>query len=200
MKRAALLNLFIVALALSLGAVGCKRGPKSLTYIPGQGSGGMQNPPPSDISGTFGDGGVITDDLGNMGAADRNTAQWLLDNGEQDRSFFAAQTVYFAFDSSVVRPADVSKVELVAAHLRSNPGQAVIIEGHCDERGTVEYNRALGERRAQSVRELMVRAGADASRIHTISYGEDVPAVTGTTEAAYSQNRRGEFVLLRPKN
>lgn len=200
MKRAALLKLFIVALALSLGAVGCKRGPKSLTYIPGQGPGGMQNPPPSDISGTLDQGGVITDDLGNMGAADRDSLQWLLENGEKDRSYFAAQTVYFAFDSSVVRPADVGKVEAVAAHLRTNPGHAVIIEGHCDERGTVEYNRALGERRAQSVREIMVRAGADAGRIHTISYGEDVPAVVGQNEAAWSQNRRGEFVLLRPKN
>ena len=201
MKRAALLNLFIVALALSLGAVGCKRGPKSLTYIPGQGSGQLQSPPPSDISGTFGDGGVVSGDLDGLGGvADRASLQELLATGEQDRSTFAAQTVYVAFDSSVVRPADVSKVEAVAAHLRSNPGHAVIIEGHCDERGTEEYNRALGERRALSVRELMVRMGADAGRIHTISYGEDVPAVVGTTEAAYSQNRRGEFVLLRPKN
>ncbi len=202
MKRAALLNLFIVALALSLGAVGCKRGPKSLTYIPGQGSAGMQNPPPSDISGTIGDGGAFGEGIDTTSAASRDSLADLLDpdKGERDRNIFSAQTVYFAFDSSVVRPADVSKVEIVAAHLQANPGHAVIIEGHCDERGTVEYNRSLGERRAQSVREIMVRAGADASRIHTISFGEDVPAVAGTTEAAYSQNRRGEFVLLRPKN
>lgn len=200
MKRAALLNLFIVALALSLGAVGCKRGPKSLTYIPGQGSGGMQNPPPSDISGTFDQGGVITDDLGNMGAADRATAEALIRDGVQDRDFFSAQTVYFAFDSSVVRPADVSKIEAVATQLNSNLNQAIIIEGHCDERGTEEYNRSLGERRAQSIREIMVRMGVDASRIHTISYGEDVPVDSGKNEAAWSKNRRGEFVLLRPKN
>jgi peptidoglycan-associated lipoprotein len=201
MKRAALLNLFIVALALSLGAVGCKRGPKSLTYIPGQGSHQLQTPPPSDFSGTFGDDGVVGGDLGGSGGlADRASLQELLATGEQDRSTFAAQTVYFAFDSSVVRPADVSKVEVVAMHLRSNPGHAVIIEGHCDERGTEEYNRSLGERRALSVRELMVRMGADAGRIHTISYGEDVPVDSGKNEAAWAKNRRGEFVLLRPKN
>lgn len=200
MKRAAILNLFIVALALSLGAVGCKRGPKSLTYIPGQGSAGMQNPPPSDISGTLDQGGVITDDLGNMGAADRATAEALIRDGVQDRDFFSTQTVYFALDSSVVRPADVSKVETVATHLNSNLNQAIVIEGHCDERGTEEYNRSLGERRAQSIREIMVRMGVDASRIHTISYGEDVPVDSGKNEAAWSKNRRGEFVLLRPKN
>lgn len=199
MKRAALLNLFIVALALSLGAVGCKRGPKSLTYIPGQGSGGVPNPPPGDISGTLGDGGAFGESIDTASAAPRASAEELIANGVQDRDTFSTQTVYFALDSSVVRPADVSKVETVATHLNANLDQAIVIEGHCDERGTEEYNRSLGERRAQSIREIMVRMGVDASRIHTISFGEDVPVDSGKNEAAWSKNRRGEFVLLRPK-
>ena len=72
------------------------------------------------------------------------------------------------------------------------------IEGHCDERGTEEYNRSLGERRAQSVRETLVRLGMDASMIQTITMGEERPAVPGHEEAAWSKNRRGELLLLSP--
>jgi peptidoglycan-associated lipoprotein len=73
------------------------------------------------------------------------------------------------------------------------------IEGHCDERGTEEYNRALGERRALAAREyLVLQKGLDASLVDTISYGEDRPADTGHNEAAWSKNRRDEFILLKP--
>jgi peptidoglycan-associated lipoprotein len=121
------------------------------------------------------------------------------ENSEIDRAALALQTVYFDFDSSVLKPGEVGKVETVAGYLASNPSHAVVIEGHCDERGTEEYNRALGERRALSVREAMVRMGGDANRIHTLSLGEDVPAQAGQGEAVWSKNRRGEFVVLKPR-
>jgi peptidoglycan-associated lipoprotein len=72
------------------------------------------------------------------------------------------------------------------------------VEGHCDERGTEEYNRALGERRALAVRDYLMNLGIDGDRIFTISYGEDLPAADGHDENAYRLNRRAEFVLLRP--
>lgn len=196
MKRAALFNLFIVAVALSLSGVGCKRGPKALTPIPGQGA-TVGNP--SDIGPTTPiDQSPISSE--GIKPADRALAEWLIANGVQDRSQFAAQTVHFDLDSSVVKPGDVGKIQTVGSYLSANLDQAIIIEGHCDERGTEEYNRALGERRAMAVREVLVRAGVDAGRIHTISFGEDVPAIDGHNEAAWSKNRRGEFVLLKPKN
>lgn len=197
MKRAALLNLFIVAVALAVTAVGCKRGPKSLTYIPGQ-TGGPGGP------GTIGDGSNVGGNpIGGENIGETTGIPAAPRPGEDaitDRSTLALQTVYFDLDSSVLKPSEVSKVETVAGYLGSNLSHGVIVEGHCDERGTEEYNRALGERRAQSVREALVRMGADASRVHTLSVGEDVPAVDGHNEAAWSKNRRGEFVVLKPKS
>ena len=193
MKRSALLNLFLFALIISLGAVGCSRNPKSLTPIPGQGMG--ENAPIEDGS-AFDDGGVSGQGLA-PSASDRRT----LENSDLDRDFFAADTVYFEFDSSAVSPNDIPKIQNVADHLLANPTEAVLIEGHCDERGTEEYNRALGERRALAVREILVlQMGANEDSVLTVSYGEDIPAVDGTTEEAYRLCRRGEFVLLRPKN
>jgi peptidoglycan-associated lipoprotein len=74
-----------------------------------------------------------------------------------------------------------------------------LIEGHCDERGTEGYNQALGERRALAIRELLVKTGVDAQHVFTKSLGKDLPALTGHDEAAWSKNRRGEFVLVLPR-
>ena len=78
------------------------------------------------------------------------------------------------------------------------PYDALLIEGHCDERGTEEYNRALGERRALSVREFLVTLGVAPDRVETVSFGEDRPADPGHSSAAWDKNRRGEIVLLSP--
>jgi peptidoglycan-associated lipoprotein len=102
--------------------------------------------------------------------------------------------IYFDYDSSRIRPGEISKLESVAVYMRSNPGN-LLIEGHCDERGTAEYNRALGERRALAAREELVRMGVDPNRISTISYGKDRPADFGHDEAAHAKNRRCEFLV-----
>ena len=106
-------------------------------------------------------------------------------------------SVYFDFDSAKIRPSEVSKLEAVASRLKSNPNTKLVVEGHCDERGTAEYNRALGERRAQAAREKLVALGVDASRITTISYGKDKPADPGHDEAAWAKNRRCEFAVVK---
>lgn len=111
---------------------------------------------------------------------------------------FRSDTVFFDFDKSNVRPSEIPKLQRVANAMKNYQGKALRVEGHCDERGTEEYNRALGERRALSIREHLVRLGVDATRIDTISYGEDRPAVPGHDESAFTQNRRGEFILLNP--
>lgn len=117
----------------------------------------------------------------------------------ENRSQFASDIVYFDFDSAVVKTSEKSKITAIAEYLKSNATAAVEVEGHCDERGTEEYNRSLGERRALAIREELAQAGVDPKRIFTISYGEDRPAVNGHDDAAYSKNRRGESVLLTPR-
>lgn len=106
--------------------------------------------------------------------------------------------VYFAFDSAVINPHEAPKLETVVLFLRGDSTAVILIEGHCDERGTAEYNRALGERRALAVREALIARGADPARLQTISYGKERPAVPGSGEAVWAKNRRAEFVIVRP--
>ena len=117
----------------------------------------------------------------------------------QDRAALAAYTVHFKFDSAVVQDKEQANIASVAQALAGDANAKLLIEGHCDERGTEEYNRALGERRALALREALAKNGIDPMRIRTISYGKDKPADPGHDEAAWAKNRRGEFVLLHPK-
>lgn len=101
--------------------------------------------------------------------------------------------VYFGYDSSELSPSERHKVDSAVAWLRDNPSRVMRIEGHCDERGSNEYNIALGERRAMSVRNYMLDLGADGSRVTTTSLGEEFPVDFGHTESAWRQNRRAVF-------
>jgi peptidoglycan-associated lipoprotein len=114
--------------------------------------------------------------------------------GGVDHAPFVADTVYFDYDSAKVKPSEVSKLEAVATVMKSS-SKSLVVEGYTDERGTAEYNRALGERRAQSCREELVHLGVSASRITTISYGKERPADPAHDEAAWAKNRRCEFGL-----
>ena len=103
--------------------------------------------------------------------------------------------VFFDFDKSDLKPEARRTVERWAAFLKQYPNLTVTIEGHADERGTREYNLALGERRANSAKNFLVSLGVDARRVATISYGKERPAVVGSNEAAWSQNRRAVMVV-----
>lgn len=105
------------------------------------------------------------------------------------------QTVYFDYDSSELKPQSKAKLETAADWLKKNPNVNVQIEGHCDERGTSEYNLALGERRALAARRYLISLGINMDRIFTISYGEERPAVEGHDESAWKFNRRAEFKI-----
>jgi peptidoglycan-associated lipoprotein len=107
-------------------------------------------------------------------------------------------SVHFAYDSSVVSSANKSNIKAVADYLKSHPEVAVRVEGNCDERGTEEYNRSLGERRALAGREELIRLGIESGRVDTLSYGEDKPLATGNNESAWKENRRDDFVVLTP--
>ena len=105
--------------------------------------------------------------------------------------------VYFGYDTDELPPSETAKLDEVANYMSGQPELGLIIEGHCDQRGTEEYNRALGERRANSIRQYLTGCGVDDSRIRTISYGEDRPAVQGEGESAWGKNRRGVLVPAR---
>jgi peptidoglycan-associated lipoprotein len=103
--------------------------------------------------------------------------------------------IHFDFDKSNIRPGDAAILDTKIAILQANPGVSISITGHCDERGSDEYNLALGNRRALAAREYLVNHGISADRITTASRGEEDPVDPGHNEAAWSQNRRDEFVL-----
>jgi peptidoglycan-associated lipoprotein len=103
--------------------------------------------------------------------------------------------VFFDYDKSDLSPEARATVEALAAWMNSYPATTIGIEGHCDERGTREYNLALGERRASSVHDYLVALGVAPNRLTTISYGKERPAVLGSNEESWAQNRRDVFVV-----
>ena len=117
-------------------------------------------------------------------------------NGDSDNGKAGGlQTIFFGFDSSNLEADTKSTLEANANYIKSNTNVDVQVEGHCDERGGRQYNLALGERRAKAVRDYLVALGVESKRISTISYGSERPKVEGHDEAAWSQNRRANFVI-----
>jgi peptidoglycan-associated lipoprotein len=137
-----------------------------------------------------------------------NSSDWVLDGGsaltprgggpfdgaEQVRGVL--QPIFFEFDRSIIGPSERPKATAAAEFLRNNPRDGLLIEGHCDWRGTTEYNLGLGDRRASAVREFLVSLGIDANRIEVLSKG-DLEATQGGTEQQMAFDRRAELVVLR---
>jgi peptidoglycan-associated lipoprotein len=135
-------------------------------------------------------------------AAERAASQRAADSAaaaarlsEEVRSTVAAM-IHFDYDKSNVRPDDAGTLDQKVAILQANPDLRIRINGHCDERGSDEYNLALGNRRAQAAKQYLVSHGIDAGRIETQSWGEERPLVDGHDEGAWSQNRRDEFEII----
>jgi len=145
------------------------------------------------LNGANGDNGIG----GNGAWTDMNSAvagseaENFVKNGQ-----YFAQKVYFDFNRSEVRPSERPKLEALAAHLQSNAAFGVVIEGHCDERGSDEYNRSLSERRSLAVKDYLMSLGISAERMRTVSYGEDRPDVPNArTEQDHQLNRRAQFLV-----
>jgi len=225
MQGGKLYPLALAVAAFSLVAIGCKSsGNVGLTEVPkgkelanngngnNNGGGGNTNggpggggvlPPGGGGSGTNNNGGGNNGNggndngggNGNNGNGDGNS------NGGQpviDRVTLAPLTVHFDYDSSALRPSDMVKVQNVANYLATQPTHLIVVEGHCDERGTEQYNLSLGERRALTIRDELLRLGVTAGQVRWISYGEEQPVVAGSDDKSYSENRRGEFVVVKP--
>lgn len=196
MKLFKLANVFVLAAVLGFAAAGCKHKQPDITKLP---NGGLAGSDTSNIGpgGQMGPGTGVEPAQAGFGGGD--AANFNPDDYNQDRNALAAETVYFDYDSSTIKSSEESKLASVASALKSDSSAKLLIEGNCDERGTEEYNRSLGERRALAAREALANAGVDAGRVATRSYGEDRPADHGHDQAAWAKNRRDEFVLLHPK-
>lgn len=137
-----------------------------------------------------------TQDDAATGADGANQGLTLELNGDSDGGKAGGlQTVYFGFDSSNLDSDTKETLQANADYLKANPNVDVQIEGHTDERGGRQYNLALGERRANAVRDYLVALGVQGKRISTISYGSERPKAEGSDESAWSQNRRANFVI-----
>jgi len=209
------LRKIVLPLALGLAAIfigaGCKHGFNGqVTTLHGHRPEAVANPGPE---GTIPPGNPLPPGGGMImgGVPIRGTGpdtqkgggelpdSWTPADMNQDREKLAADTVHFKFDSAAVQDDQQAKVANVAEALAHDLTAKLLIEGNCDERGTEEYNRALGERRALALREALAKTGIDPARIRTISYGKDKPADPGHDESAFAKNLRGDFVLCHPK-
>ncbi len=219
MKRAILINMVVLGAVLALGA-GCKgKGlSKGVTPIGALKAAKVPQdtnvrppitPPPGGGSSQIPGGGTVgrPDDGTKASPLQPENPSGIptalepieFENHIMDTNTFAAQTVYFEYDRSSVKPSEHSKLEMVAGQLKDKAEEKLLVDGHCDERGTEGYNQALGERRALALREYLVRLGINPERIYTRTWGEDRPVDPGHDETAWSKNRRGEFILLLPK-
>lgn len=197
MKASKLTYLLAIAVALTFVAGGCKKKPAGVTELPGRGP------------GRVGDGGLPPgtpfNSNPNAGADSTTVGTPLtdigpLENYNQDRTQFENNRVQFDYDSAAIKGSERPKVDTVASFMKGAAANvALLVEGHCDERGTEEYNRALGERRALAVREALISAGADGAKIVTRSFGKDRKLDTSESESGHAKNRRAEFVVLTPK-
>lgn len=202
MKLNKLIFPLVLALTVVLANTGCKKGFSKVTPLP------SETPPiVNDQNGgtTITSAPPMQSDNNNPNAFPNTqpgpvptSSSWDPADMNQDHSALAAYTVHFKFDSAVVQDSEQSNVSSVAQAL-SNPNVKLLIEGNCDERGTEEYNRALGERRALALREALAKLNVDPQRVRTISYGKDKPVDPGHDESAWAKNRRGDFVLCTPK-
>lgn len=174
---------FVLMIVILFALPGCQK--KEIASQAGYGAGG------ADL-GAAGRKGIGEQDLG--GAAGRPGAGGAA-VGSSERMAFENEDIYFLFDSSALTPQGQDILRKKAAFLKSNPNVKVTIEGHCDERGTNEYNLALGEARARSAKTFLVDLGLPAARLATISYGEERPIAKGQTEEAWAKNRRAHFVI-----
>ena len=195
-----------LAVVAALAAIGCKSATTDVTNIPGKTlatNGGNGN------GNTGGTGGTGNPDLGPGGTGGGTGGPEITPGpgpgfgplglpGEHEIVRDAFRKIHFAYDSAELPPEDLPHITKVAEYLVQNPQHLLEVEGHCDERGTEDYNLSLGERRAQAIAQALSELGVTANRLATKSMGEKMPVVQGSDKESFAANRRGEFVLYVP--
>ena len=166
---------------ISMVVVGCQQPTKT-------GPGG------ADIGESSGTGDGVIDERDMAEGGIREGERLNIQKGIEYGRF---ENIHFDYDSAVVRSADRSVLEKIAKHAKENSGKKIRIEGHCDERGTLEYNRALGQRRALAAREYLVKLGVGSDRLGTVSFGEEQPEDPGHDDGAWAKNRCAVFGVVK---
>jgi peptidoglycan-associated lipoprotein len=184
----------VLGASLTLLAGGCRKSTLNTIHIKDP-----ANPPPVDQRLNPEDALKGKGNIGREGTNGITPLSGKVDDWpEHPNNPLKLETIHFDYDKSAIRSSEQSHLDNVASYLKSHAGEGLRVEGNCDERGTEEYNRALGERRAFAARDYLIRAGCDASLITTRSYGLDHPVDTGKSEASHAKNRRDDFVVLLP--
>jgi len=182
-------RIFRILLILVLSTAGYACAKKTVPTQPGFGAGG------SGMEGGPGSG------AGGLGADDARWRELGINSEQEKREFlgmaqdFENEDVYFDFDAYTLSAPAKKILDEKAVFLKQYPKTRVTVEGHCDERGTTEYNLALGERRATTALQYLVNSGVSQQRMGTISYGKERPVATGHDEASWAKNRRDHFTL-----
>lgn len=185
---------FVVALAVMLSvSPGCAK--KEIVKSTDAGSAAAG--PAQDLSAGEKEGGIVTETVRPetstaMAARQAEAATGEAATMEQPSTF---EDIHFDFDRFFIREDAKPVLAAIAAAMKADRSSALLIEGHCDERGTAEYNLALGERRAEAAKKYLVSLGVEAGSISTISFGEEKPVGPGHTEEAWAKNRRAHFVM-----
>ncbi|MGH7458842.1 MAG: peptidoglycan-associated lipoprotein Pal [Longimicrobiaceae bacterium] len=175
-------RLLLIALVCSVGWVGCKKKPPAEGPAPDpEGAARVVNPD----SAARADSLAEARRLATVREAERARAEEAL-----------SERVYFDFDSNLLSSEAQEKLRVKAEIMRMNPSVRLRVEGHTDERGTTEYNLALGQRRAEAARAFLVRHGVSPERISTVSYGKERPIADGSNESAWAMNRRDDFAII----
>ncbi|MBC8089907.1 MAG: OmpA family protein [Phycisphaerae bacterium] len=177
MPRLSRYAVLFVALPLALGA--CKKKPPVVAVVPP-----VQEPPRADPPRVMPTDNTPVRPTGPDAAEIARRARELM-----------LEIVYFEYDTDAIRADAQASLEKKLPVLQANPGLKFRVEGHCDDRGSDEYNIALGRRRAEAVKRFLTDRGVDASRIETVSFGRERPAMQGDSEEARSRNRRDEFTI-----
>ena len=145
---------------------------------------------PKDSADASGSGSTSSDSSVTDGSITETAGSGIVSGSQEDLIVNVGDRVYFGYDSSDLDSDALELLQDQVAWLKQNSGVSVTIEGHCDERGTREYNLALGEKRAQAVKNYLIGLGVSPDRVSTISYGKERPAVVGSNDGAWAQNRR----------
>ena len=183
------MNVFVKSAAIVLSVAmlwGCSSTPKTTAPAAGVSTGAATTAAPASTPAPM----TSTVDTG----ASSGGAQMAADELSAPGSLLAKRTVYFDFDKSDIKPEARQIIEAHAKYLAAHPNTHITLEGHCDERGTREYNLGLGERRARAVQQVMTLLGASSGQLKLVSYGEERPVAAGHDESAWALNRRVEFV------
>lgn len=146
-------------------------------------------------AGGSGDGSVKTETTADGGTTQIDSSPMNFSaQGSDSESIDGLKTIFFDYDKSSLSGSEKAKLEGNVAWLKRNSSAKMSIEGHCDQRGSNEYNLSLGERRANAVKQMMIQMGITADRLSTVSFGEEKPLVPGDSEQAMAKNRRANFV------